>query len=1176
MTQVSPPGTSDAQPPEPGHDDLRLALVLNGGVSLAVWISGVVHEIDALRTAGRLAEADDDPNAAVRGVYERLLRIVRYRPHVDVIAGTSAGGINGALLAASITGGTTYGNVLADAWLPLGDLHSLVLVPGAKSNAILDGDLMLREIRRQLARRLGPQPGVAADAEFPPGSLGERIQRLGVPLASRDTGQGLRRVQAPREVSLILTATDVDGVPRQLQTPSGPYPYREHRLHYRFTSADNPRPGWIPLGGDSVRILAQAARATASFPGAFAPVPLDLGAGAIHRAVTRDGRALDVRGRRWLMDGGVLDNSPFAPLLDELDVMGKREGADRVVLFVVPYPAAEGGGARTREPTFEEIVGAARSLPRQVTTMNDLERLQGYFRRQRRRFEATRRLIDMTEDEGLQVAATPLVEAYRCFRIDSVLLEHGLDPRAVRECDGLRDVDTGGWLPGAVGDARLESGSNWRWGLAPAKRIGAFALVGLHDAREALGATAGALRGTVRSAEGEVHAALARLGALKQILAARREEGWRGVAAPSTADASAARELLGAIGARWSTALAAGVRRAVVEIAELLVQVRDALGDEPGARRALGVPGDVDARGLLERLLLAEIVTDAGSSRGPGDTDDWAAGLRLVRIDSSPWRDMGCMLENPVESLDAGVRGSKLLGLSAHHFGGFLRATWRANDWMWGRLDATGRLVDMLLDERRLRLLYSPTDRDATTLATSIAEAVLDGLETGWESGEETARSLQQALGNEVELFADRGQGERVVPFHLACKALVERLEPDMGAALRLGRIATHADPLYLARRALVWRIQLEIIRVEEGQLRDARTRDWLSDYGSSRQEDGGGGAPASTQEGAPASRSSGQAPTPAAALRTFSRYAEPLLTGVATESRQPKVLAAAGKALAGLWLVLWRRQWTRPLHALGLLIAGLLVGPFYWATAFAFTALLRRAPWRVAGIVVGSLALPAIVGVIAGAAAVTGVPESAGAVAATTPSPHSDDFPVFAFIILVALGVASSRAGPALGGRFVWPAVIPPMLAVTMAAPLLIAYRPDWRLEAVVMLVLSVQTLVLAIVLWKQRIPSVPKALWLSAAAAWAAVGGIHLARAVRGGNTEIWVLSEEIAGVPYPGAVLGGVLVAFYAMRNGWSLLTRRHRVRRAQQALADRRGATAQPEFREPSDESRQLRA
>jgi hypothetical protein len=42
----------------------------------------------------------------------------------------------------------------------------------------------------------------------------------------------------------------------------------------------------------------------------------------------------------------------------------------------------------------------------------------------------------------------------------------------------------------------------------------------------------------------------------------------------------------------------------------------------------------------------------------------------------------------------------KLTGMQANYFGAFYKASWRANDWMWGRIDATGWLPQCLLDPR--------------------------------------------------------------------------------------------------------------------------------------------------------------------------------------------------------------------------------------------------------------------------------------------------------------------------------------------------------------------------------------------------------------------------------------------------------------------------------------------
>ena len=45
----------------------------------------------------------------------------------------------------------------------------------------------------------------------------------------------------------------------------------------------------------------------------------------------------------------------------------------------------------------------------------------------------------------------------------------------------------------------------------------------------------------------------------------------------------------------------------------------------------------------------------------------------------------------------------KLTGMQFHHFGAFYKRSWRANDWMWGRLDGAGWLVHVLLDPQHVR-----------------------------------------------------------------------------------------------------------------------------------------------------------------------------------------------------------------------------------------------------------------------------------------------------------------------------------------------------------------------------------------------------------------------------------------------------------------------------------------
>src|SRR4029450_5268219 len=84
--------------------DIRLAVVMNGGVSLAIWISGVTLE---LRHLAHHPDAPVDPWPE----YREVLGLLHATARIDVIAGTSAGGLNGAFLALGLARGRDLGNL---------------------------------------------------------------------------------------------------------------------------------------------------------------------------------------------------------------------------------------------------------------------------------------------------------------------------------------------------------------------------------------------------------------------------------------------------------------------------------------------------------------------------------------------------------------------------------------------------------------------------------------------------------------------------------------------------------------------------------------------------------------------------------------------------------------------------------------------------------------------------------------------------------------------------------------------------------------------------------------------------------------------------------------------------------------------------------------------------------
>ena len=99
---------------------------MTGGVSLCVWMGGTAYELDRLRRKD--------------GIYGALLEAVDAEPVVDIIGGTSAGGLNGTLLAAAIAWGSNLSG-LPGVWYKLADFGSLLQPLSArKPLSLLQGD----------------------------------------------------------------------------------------------------------------------------------------------------------------------------------------------------------------------------------------------------------------------------------------------------------------------------------------------------------------------------------------------------------------------------------------------------------------------------------------------------------------------------------------------------------------------------------------------------------------------------------------------------------------------------------------------------------------------------------------------------------------------------------------------------------------------------------------------------------------------------------------------------------------------------------------------------------------------------------------------------------------------------------------------------------------------------
>ena len=356
--------------------ELRLGLVCYGGSSLAIYMHGVTKELNRLVKASALRAAGETPAKPTEQAYAGLLGAlvagsggVDLRVIVDVIAGTSAGGINGIYLAKALAGNRSQDS-LRQLWFDRGDMNQLLDFP----KKILGIPLKFEwKVPFLIPRALKRSPIRGNDMTK---WLHDALTDMDVTAPSP---RGLTSLVPPgNQLDLFVTITDLYGYQRSvgLDWPQWVYEGRHrHALdfHYESGGADD----FSDNGG-----LAFAARTTSSFPAVFPPVSL-----ADVRKAT--GETLDALGRRcfrlyalsgddpdktYFVDGGVLDNKPFGWAIDT--IVERRPSAaevDRKLLYIEPDP----GGRTLREggespDTLHSAVGALTTIPRSEPILDDL------------------------------------------------------------------------------------------------------------------------------------------------------------------------------------------------------------------------------------------------------------------------------------------------------------------------------------------------------------------------------------------------------------------------------------------------------------------------------------------------------------------------------------------------------------------------------------------------------------------------------------------------------------------------------------------------------------------------------------------------------------------------------------------------------------------------------------
>lgn len=781
---AGPVGQSPGRPVPP--EELRFAVVLNGGVSLAVWMGGATLELDRLTRARRDGEDESPHGKDPADPYALMLRLAGCTARADVISGTSAGGINGSALALAQVNDAADLTQLRDLWTDQGRFETL-----------------LREPFR------GQPPSLLRGDDYFLPALNDALSRLAVMAGPpRDTDD------APLDLSITTTVlrgnqtVTVDSMGQLL-------PQTVHAARFRFQRLPN-RPVDPFSSGAIVRTahrLALASRCTASFPVAFEPVFVPV---AAPTHVEPAGGHLDEEQRlrpdmdgvvddwgddaagtdrsRFVVDGGLLANTPTRPALEGIERMPAEGPVRRVLLLVYPHagePRDERPETPQVQPTLVQTVGGllgALSAQGSRTFVEEVE--------QHNKLAAGRRgtradiLREVTHPSSAATTTSPAssleelcrtvyphycrLRRWRAARDLAAWAVQSPEPvtdgrwnyeRIRREAEQAQE----GWvdenrtprLPYVPDDPpsamQQDSGPGWAWGVTTGVGIASSVadllrrlvwvlpagsdLERVKAARRTVSELTTTIRGLrsltdgiwatdpvlVRLEPTEQYWRL-RLGSYHRLMNAEIDaDDWDGCV-EAVVDAERQRprpipdqDIRDAFDmVRTMPAVVAG-QQVRAEVMKVVGQLAAAL---PVLEMHLQTPRPAVPDAERELRCWFAFLTDAGAmpvrSRASQRTAGYRSALltRLLQLEvaSTALGDEATTgAELPVELVQLSAQAQnpftqytksgddKLGGWSLNRFGGFVKRSWRVNDWTWGRLDAASVLARTVLQPDRVR-----------------------------------------------------------------------------------------------------------------------------------------------------------------------------------------------------------------------------------------------------------------------------------------------------------------------------------------------------------------------------------------------------------------------------------------------------------------------------------------
>ena len=690
--------------------ELRIAASFSGGVSLAIWMGGLSYELDRLLRSSDAERSDrlgrtpplDPPDQR----YAALLRLLRVDVDVDVLTGTSAGGINGAALAMARAHGSTL-EPLREVWLEQGSFTRLLRgLSEEQPPSLLQGDgVLLAGLHEGLTR-------IRDASARTPGEGRRTAVGAGEPSPSRENRMRLL-------VTATMTTPDVATVRDSLGTAVA---MEDNQAIFTF---DQPPGDALDPGEFEVAPLARAARSSASYPAAFEPSFVRVGDGPGSEPDLAG--HLSVQSSRWMVDGGLRNNQPVGTALRAVWEQPAGERVRRVLLHVVPDPKQKPDRPATpgTPPGLLAALGTTVAAPFVQSWRADLDAIRRQSGGAQRRAAGLAPLHRVVGDDPQ--AWPVLVEALHRTRGRWVADDFvtALDAQLSRFATAGKGP-AAGWSDYSSGlfervRLRCREASEAHWAQAPAVDLtaadddlaGVLAHYGPDLFNAALGVLLAGLRGreadrapappgqSWAQAAAHLHACRVAGGAAvrfeRDLLVAFLQRELSAAGAVREADAVdwSARLLARWLDAAFPHPLPARTGGAD-DVADTEARLRASwqallawLRDTGLPARVLDDAGSDEPR--LRRVLLARSAVDLltlGDGRLAEQSIDLVQVSGFTRCTWAPTRS---------------TPEAKLMGVGLAHFGAFVRRSWRANDWMWGRLDGAGWLVHLLLTPPRLR-----------------------------------------------------------------------------------------------------------------------------------------------------------------------------------------------------------------------------------------------------------------------------------------------------------------------------------------------------------------------------------------------------------------------------------------------------------------------------------------